>query len=30
MDIIDILTLVQLQELIYRTISHTDENKEPE
>lgn len=30
MDIIDILTLAQLQELIYRTISRTDENKEPE
>ncbi len=30
MDIIDILALAQLQELIYRTISHTDENKEPE
>lgn len=30
MDIIDILALAQLQELIYRAISHTDENKEPE
>ena len=30
MDIMVILALAQLEELRYRTIEHTDENKEPE